>query len=168
MEEKEEHPIKDILSNREREVTELMIVQERTSKEIASEIFVSTDTVSTHKQNIYKKLGKKTIGEVTIKLYKEGLLDVNHLRIDWEIDSLSTNKELLLLLLDNPRYTIKNIAQTLNKEDHIIESQMRYLFKKYAPSDSIRKIFLLKFALANQDILQPKETSSSRPIVSVV
>lgn len=64
--------LKTILSAREMEVLDL-IMQEFTSKEIAGQLFISKQTVDTHRNNIMQKTGAKTlVGLIKIVLQTEG------------------------------------------------------------------------------------------------
>lgn len=60
------------LSRRENEVA-AQIVLGKTEKEVAIELFVSTDTVHTHKKRIFKKLGARNIADLT-RIYISQLL----------------------------------------------------------------------------------------------
>lgn len=53
-------PLKNNLTNREKEILEL-IIQEYTSKEIADKLFISKQTVDTHRINIMQKTECKTL-----------------------------------------------------------------------------------------------------------
>jgi len=57
-----------LLTKREIQIIRLML-QEKSSPEIASELFISLGTVETHRHNIYKKLGVKSV----VGLVKFGL-----------------------------------------------------------------------------------------------
>lgn len=57
-----------LLTKREIEIIRLML-QEKSSADIASELFISLGTVETHRHNIYKKLGVKNV----VGLVKFGL-----------------------------------------------------------------------------------------------
>lgn len=59
-------PPKQKLSNREREVLHL-VAHGKTTKEIASELFVSTRTIETHRANIMKKLKVHNTAELIKK-----------------------------------------------------------------------------------------------------
>lgn len=64
--------LKTILSARELEVLNL-IMQEFTSKEIAGQLFISKQTVDTHRNNIMQKTGAKTlVGLIKMVLQTEG------------------------------------------------------------------------------------------------
>lgn len=54
------HPIRSVLSQREKEVLEL-IVQEYTSREIADKLYISKQTVDTHRINIMQKTNCQTL-----------------------------------------------------------------------------------------------------------
>ncbi|MEX0987369.1 MAG: response regulator transcription factor [Bacteroidales bacterium] len=56
-----------ILSPREREILDLLI-QCNTSKEIAEKLFISKNTVDTHRRNMLKKLGLRNTGELFKKI----------------------------------------------------------------------------------------------------
>ncbi len=55
--------MKDQLTKQEQKILEL-ILQDKTNKEVASEIFVSLSTVKTHINNLYKKLGIQSRDEL--------------------------------------------------------------------------------------------------------
>ena len=52
------------LSNREAEIAGHLALG-KTEKEVAGELCVSVDTVHTHKKSIYRKLGARSIADVT-------------------------------------------------------------------------------------------------------
>ncbi|MBT3800600.1 MAG: response regulator transcription factor [Bacteroidetes bacterium] len=54
------------LSNREKEVLQ-QICKGKTSREIATDLFISKTTVDTHRKNIIKKIGCKNISELIAK-----------------------------------------------------------------------------------------------------
>lgn len=56
-----------VLSNREQEVLQL-VLQGKTSKEIADELFISINTVNTHRKNLLKKAGVHSIIEFIRKV----------------------------------------------------------------------------------------------------
>ncbi len=64
------------LTNREREVLKLL-VDGRTAKEIAGQLYVSTRTVDTHRQQIMKKLNVHSVVELTKLAIREGLTSVD-------------------------------------------------------------------------------------------
>jgi two-component system, NarL family, response regulator NreC len=64
------------LSNREREVLQL-IAEGLTTKQIASDLNVSSKTVETHRRNIMKKLNIHSIAELTKVAIQEGLTSVD-------------------------------------------------------------------------------------------
>lgn len=66
-------PSKNILTNREKQVVNLIISGANT-QQIASVLFISAHTVSTHRKNILAKIGVKSVGELTRKVIQEGLL----------------------------------------------------------------------------------------------
>ncbi|MDX8359377.1 MULTISPECIES: spore germination transcription factor GerE [Bacillaceae] len=72
MKEKEFQP-KPLLTKREREVFELL-VQDKTTKEIASELFISEKTVRNHISNAMQKLGVKGRSQAVVELLRMGEL----------------------------------------------------------------------------------------------
>ena len=68
----EEHP--SILTDTETEIVRA-IAQGKTTKEIAAERFSSIHTVTTHRKNIFRKLGVNTAHEVIKYALRAGLVD---------------------------------------------------------------------------------------------
>ncbi|ATH92686.1 spore germination transcription factor GerE [Bacillus glycinifermentans] len=66
---------KPLLTKREREVFELL-VQDKTTKEIASELFISEKTVRNHISNAMQKLGVKGRSQAVVELLRMGELDL--------------------------------------------------------------------------------------------
>jgi len=66
---------KDILTKREREVFELL-VQDKTTREIAQELFISEKTVRNHISNTMLKLGVKGRAQAVIELIRMGELKI--------------------------------------------------------------------------------------------
>lgn len=64
------------LSNREREIVQL-ITEGKTTKEIASKLFISIKTVETHRQHIMEKLNCHSIAELTKFAIREGLTSLD-------------------------------------------------------------------------------------------
>ncbi len=64
----DDHP----LTPRELEIAQLM-ARGKTTRDIAEELFISNNTVDTHKKNIYSKLGVKNVAELIISLGEFGL-----------------------------------------------------------------------------------------------
>jgi len=64
----------DLLSNREKEIL-LLIAEGKTNIEIASQLFITPETVKTHRSSIMKKLGLKNAVEVVRYAIKEGLIE---------------------------------------------------------------------------------------------
>lgn len=62
------------LSRREKEVLEL-IMQEMTTQEIANSLFISVNTVETHRSGLMSKLGAKNIAGLVKITIEKGLLD---------------------------------------------------------------------------------------------
>ena len=72
MDEKKFHT-KSILTKREKEVFELL-VQDKTTKEIASDLFISEKTVRNHISNAMQKLGVKGRSQAVVELIRTGEL----------------------------------------------------------------------------------------------
>lgn len=66
---------KNILTKREREVFELL-VQDKTTKEIAQELFISEKTVRNHISNSIQKLGVKGRSQAVVELLRMGELEL--------------------------------------------------------------------------------------------
>ncbi|MGY4689288.1 helix-turn-helix domain-containing protein [Salibacterium sp. K-3] len=64
-----------LLTKREREVFELL-VQDKTTKEIASQLFISEKTVRNHISNTMQKLGVKGRSQAVIELIRLGELSI--------------------------------------------------------------------------------------------
>ncbi|WP_304502759.1 helix-turn-helix domain-containing protein [Caldalkalibacillus mannanilyticus] len=64
---------KPLLTNREREVFELL-VQDKTTKEIAGLLFISEKTVRNHISNVMQKLGVKGRSQAVVELVRLGEL----------------------------------------------------------------------------------------------
>ncbi|MDQ0244663.1 spore germination transcription factor GerE [Priestia abyssalis] len=74
MKEKDFQP-KPLLTKREREVFELL-VQDKTTKEIASDLFISEKTVRNHISNAMQKLGVKGRSQAVVELLRMGELEL--------------------------------------------------------------------------------------------
>lgn len=66
---------KPILTHREREVFELL-VQDKTTKEIAKQLFISEKTVRNHISNVMQKLGVKGRSQAVVELVRMGELEI--------------------------------------------------------------------------------------------
>ena len=66
---------KFILTHREREVFELL-VQDKTTKEIAQQLFISEKTVRNHISNVMQKLNVKGRSQAVVELIKLGELKI--------------------------------------------------------------------------------------------
>lgn len=64
---------KPLLTKREKEVFELL-VQDKTTKEIASELFIIEKTVRNHISNAMQKLGVKGRSQAVVELLRMGEL----------------------------------------------------------------------------------------------
>ena len=65
--------LKDSISNRERDIVRLLVL-DYSSREISEKLFISSNTVDTHRRNILKKLNLSSTGELV------GLLKADKLR----------------------------------------------------------------------------------------
>jgi DNA-binding NarL/FixJ family response regulator len=65
-----------ILTQREREVIQL-IAEGKSTKKVASLLFLSVKTVETHRQNIMEKLDLHSVAELTKYAIREGLTSLN-------------------------------------------------------------------------------------------
>lgn len=68
-------PSKFILTNREREVFELL-VQDKTTREIAQALFISEKTVRNHISNVMQKLNVKGRSQAVVELIRLGELSI--------------------------------------------------------------------------------------------
>lgn len=73
-EEEEESCEPTVLTERESEITAL-IASGLTNKEIAEKLHLSPHTVHSHRKNITKKLGVKSVSELTVYALKVGLIE---------------------------------------------------------------------------------------------
>lgn len=66
---------KFLLTNREREVFELL-VQDKTTRDIAEQLFISEKTVRNHISNVMQKLGVKGRSQAVVELIRLGELTI--------------------------------------------------------------------------------------------
>ncbi|AQS55132.1 helix-turn-helix domain-containing protein [Novibacillus thermophilus] len=66
---------KPLLTNREREVFELL-VQDKTTREIAQQLFISEKTVRNHISNVMQKLNVKGRSQAVVELVRLGELQI--------------------------------------------------------------------------------------------
>ncbi|GAA0442227.1 spore germination transcription factor GerE [Lentibacillus halophilus] len=66
---------KQLLTKREKEVFDLL-VQDKTTKEIAQELFISEKTVRNHISNSMQKLGVKGRSQAVVELLRMGELQL--------------------------------------------------------------------------------------------
>ncbi|MBE3594267.1 MAG: response regulator transcription factor [Candidatus Carbobacillus altaicus] len=64
-----------ILTKREREVFELL-VQDKTTKEIAQKLYISEKTVRNHISNVIQKLGVSGRSQAVVELVRMGELNI--------------------------------------------------------------------------------------------
>ena len=67
--------MKSLLTSREREVFELL-VQDRTTREIAESLFISEKTVRNHISNVMKKLNVKGRSQAVVELVRLGEIQI--------------------------------------------------------------------------------------------
>jgi LuxR family transcriptional regulator of spore coat protein len=70
-----DHKSKFLLTHREREVFELL-VQDKTTKDIAQQLFISEKTVRNHISNVMQKLNVKGRSQAVVELIKLGELKI--------------------------------------------------------------------------------------------
>lgn len=63
------------LTPREKEVLQLL-AQDHTSRELASSLFISIETVRSHRKSLIRKLGVKTTGGLIFRGFELGLLEL--------------------------------------------------------------------------------------------
>ena len=76
----EEESQPSILTETETEIVKA-IAQGKTTKEIANERFSSVHTITTHRKNIFRKLGINTAHEATKYALRAGLIDASEFYI---------------------------------------------------------------------------------------
>jgi regulator of cell morphogenesis and NO signaling len=70
----------DVLSDRERDVI-VSLVQGMSNKEIADHLFISVNTVITHRRNISRKLQIHSPAGLTIYAIVNGLVDISSVKL---------------------------------------------------------------------------------------
>ncbi|AGA57453.1 response regulator containing a CheY-like receiver domain and an HTH DNA-binding domain [Thermobacillus composti KWC4] len=70
-----EHKNKFLLTHREREVFELL-VQDKTTRDIAQQLFISEKTVRNHISNVMQKLNVQGRSQAVVELIKLGELKI--------------------------------------------------------------------------------------------
>ncbi|GIP15500.1 spore germination protein GerE [Paenibacillus montaniterrae] len=70
-----DHKSKFLLTHREREVFELL-VQDKTTRDIAQQLFISEKTVRNHISNVMQKLNVKGRSQAVVELIKMGELKI--------------------------------------------------------------------------------------------
>lgn len=75
MNNRKKHSYTNILTKREREVFEIL-VQDKTTKEIAAMLYISEKTVRNHISNVIQKLGVKGRAQAVIELVRMGELEL--------------------------------------------------------------------------------------------
>ena len=64
------------ITPREKEVLELL-AQDSTSKELASKLYISLETVRSHRKSLIRKMGVKTTAGLIFRGFELGLLEVS-------------------------------------------------------------------------------------------
>ncbi len=67
--------MQDNLTPRERQIL-LLLSRDLTSKELARSLYISFETVKSHRRNLLLKLGSKTTGGLVRKGFELGLLEL--------------------------------------------------------------------------------------------
>jgi len=70
----------DVLSDRERDVI-ISLVQGMANKEIAEHLFISINTVITHRRNIARKLQIHSPAGLTIYAIVKGIVDISSVKL---------------------------------------------------------------------------------------
>lgn len=65
------------LSGRETEVLQL-ILNEMTTSEMAAELFLSNETIRTHRKNLMNKLNAKNVAGMVRKAFETGLVQLSN------------------------------------------------------------------------------------------
>lgn len=73
MKDSNEFKQKQVLTKREKEIFEILM-QDKTTKEIAAQLFISEKTVRNHISNVIQKLGVKGRAQAVIELIRMGEL----------------------------------------------------------------------------------------------
>jgi LuxR family transcriptional regulator, transcriptional regulator of spore coat protein len=66
---------KPLLTNREREVFELLVL-DKTTRDIAQQLFISEKTVRNHISNVMQKLGVKGRSQAVVELVRLGEIKI--------------------------------------------------------------------------------------------
>jgi len=77
----EEAPSADVLSEREREIVG-HIVRGLSNKEVADKLFISVNTVLTHRKNIFRKLDIHSVSGLTIYAIVNGIVKLEEVSLD--------------------------------------------------------------------------------------
>lgn len=75
MKDSNEFKQKQVLTKREKEIFEIL-VQDKTTREIAQQLFISEKTVRNHISNVIQKLGVKGRAQAVIELIRMGELKI--------------------------------------------------------------------------------------------
>jgi DNA-binding CsgD family transcriptional regulator len=71
----EKQPLQDVLTATEKEILK-EIAMGKTTREIATQRFVSVHTIMTHRKNIFRKLEVNNVHEATKFAMRSGLVDM--------------------------------------------------------------------------------------------
>lgn len=127
------------LTHREKEVLEL-VVKGKTSKEISDELNISIETVDTHRKNILRSIGRRSMNEIII-LHIRNLLNISLPNDDEIEDALErpynlTKRQFQILSKMVSGLSSVQIAKSLKLSTHSIESHKGRIFKKLGVSSS--------------------------------
>ena len=119
------------LTKREFQILE-RVVGGKTSLYIGEELFISENTVNTHRRNIHKKLSVNNVVELIEKVNKEGLLNsmegYNNM-VNPKLDSL-TPKETEVYNLVEEKKTSHEIASLMEISIHTVNNHRKSIKKK--------------------------------------
>lgn len=65
-----------MLTRREKQILQLL-ARDHTSKELATLLYISTETVRSHRKSLIRKLGVKTTGGLVYRGFELGLLRIS-------------------------------------------------------------------------------------------
>lgn len=75
MKDSNEFQQKQVLTKREKEIFDIL-VQDKTTREIAEQLFISEKTVRNHISNVIQKLGVKGRAQAVIELIRMGEIEI--------------------------------------------------------------------------------------------
>ncbi len=114
------------LSKRECEIAGLLSLG-KTEKEVAGELFLSVDTVHTHKKNIFKKTGARSVVDVArvlitrvsgvdvAKLIRENIIEPNAYKVTIMLLFLSLQLVAMSVGMDERTTRVKTVSTRVLK-----------------------------------------------------